>query len=154
MRLGIIVSMLLLACAVQAAPVRGLQPPQTVFAFDSLYGIAAWLRQHGREGYIGTDVADTMGIARRKGEVLTAWQRGYRSEGVLRVAQLHEEYILFMVERPDDQVYFYLSTALGGLHKAFYSIPSKSLVMPMERGEAELRFREEVLYWEARAGSR
>ena len=154
MRLGIMVSMLLLACAVQAAPVRGLQPPQTLFAFDSLYGIAAWLRQHGREGYIGTDVADTMGIARRKGEVLTAWQRGYRSEGVLRVAQLHEEYILFMVERPDDQVFFYLSTALGGLHKAFHSIPSKNLVLPMERGEAELRFRQELLYWEARAGSR
>ena len=154
MRPGIMVSMLLLACAVQAAPVRGLQPPQTVFAFDSLYGIAAWLRQHGREGTIGTDVADTMGIARRKGEVLTAWQRGYRSQGVLRVAQLHEEYILFMVERPDDQVFFYLSTALGGLHKAFHSLPSKNRVMPMERGEAELRFREEVLYWEARAGSR
>ena|SRR5688572_21786019 len=154
MRLAIMVSMLLLACAAQAAPMRGLQPPQTSFAFDSLYGIAAWLRQQGREGYIGTDVADTMGIARRNGEVLTAWQRGYRSEGVLRVAQLHEEYILFMVERPDDQVYFYLSTALGGLHKAFLSIPSKNLVMPMERGEAELRFREEVLYWEARAGSR
>ena len=154
MRLGVMVSMLLLACAVQGAPVRGLQPPQTVFAFDSLYGIAAWLRQQGREGYIGTDVADTMGIARRKGEVLTAWQRGYRSDGVLRVAQLHQEYILFMVERPDDQVYFYLSTALGGLHKAFLSIPSKNLVMPMERGEAELRFREELLYWEARAGSR
>ena len=43
------------------------------------------------------------------------------------------EFILFMVQQPDDQVYFYLSTPHGGLQKAFVSIPSKNLVLPLER---------------------
>jgi hypothetical protein len=51
-------------------------------------------------------------------------------------------------------VYFYLSTPNGGLQKAFVSIPSKSLVVPLDRGEAELRFREEVLYWKDRSETR
>jgi hypothetical protein len=151
MRPGVIVSMLVLACAAQAAPQRGAEPPKAVFAFDSLHGIAAWLRHYGREGYIGADVADAMGMERREGELLTAWQRGFRSGDVLRIAQVHDDYILFMVERPDDQVYFYLGTALGGLHKAFLSIPSKNLVLPLERAEAELRWQSEVLYWKDRS---
>jgi hypothetical protein len=161
MRRGIIVVMLGLACALAqaAAPQRGLPQHEPLFAFDSLHGIAAWLRQHGREGYIGADVADAMGIARPEGEaLLAAWQRGFRSNDVLRIAQVaadaERDFILFMVQRPDDQVYFYLSTPLGGLQRAFLSIPSKNLVKPLERGEAELRFREEVLYWKDRSEAR
>jgi hypothetical protein len=160
MRRGIIVVMLGLACALaQAAPQRGLPQSEPLFAFDSLHGIAAWLRQHGREGWIGADVADAMGIPRPEGEaLLAAWQRGFRSNDVLRIAQVaadaERDFILFMVQRPDDQVYFYLSTPLGGLQRAFLSIPSKNLVKPLERGEAELRFREEVLYWKDRSESR
>ena len=156
----VIVLLLLAACAAtQAAPQRGLPQPETVFAFDSLHGIAAWLRTNGREGYIGADVADAMGIARGDDEpLLPAWQRGFRSHEVLRIAQIladeTRDYILFMVQEPNDQVYFYLSTPLGGLHKAFRSIPSKNLVLPLERAEAELRFREEVLYWKDRSESR
>ena len=157
----VIGSMLLAACAlVQAAPQRGLpQPEPVVFAFDSLHSIAAWLRSNGREGYIGADVADAMGLARGDDEhVLPAWQRGFRSHEVLRVAQIltdeRKDFILFMVQQPDDQVFFYLSTPLGGLHKAFISIPSKNLVLPLERAEAELRFQEEVLYWKDRSESR
>ena len=59
-----------------------------------------------------------------------------------------------MVQRPDDQVYFYLPPPLGGLQKAFVSIPSRNLVVPLERGEAELRFRREVLYWKDRSEAR
>jgi hypothetical protein len=160
MRRGIIVVMLGLACALaQAAPQRGVPQHGPLFAFDSLHGIAAWLRQHGREGYIGADVADAMGIPRPQGEaLLAAWQRGFRSNDVLRIAQVaadaERDFILFMVQRPDDQVYFYLSTPLGGLQRAFLSIPSKNLVKPLERSEAELRFREEVLYWKDRSESR
>jgi hypothetical protein len=163
MRLGVIVSMLLLACAAQAAPQRGAHQPEIVIAFDSLHGIAAWLRQHGREGYIGADVADAMGIARANGEaMLPAWQRGFKSDDVLRVAQVLDnraandgrDFILFMVQRPDDQVYFYLSTPLGGLQKAFISIPSQNVVKQLERGDAELRFREEVQYWKDRSEAR
>ncbi|HEV3007792.1 MAG TPA: hypothetical protein VGX52_02015 [Burkholderiales bacterium] len=164
MRRGIIVALLGMACAVAQAvtPQRGLSLPEPVFAFDSLHGIAAWLRQHGREGYIGADVADAIGIPRPQGEALVAaWQRGFKSDDVLRIAQVldnraadERDFILFMVQRPDDQVYFYLSTALGGLQKAFVSIPSKNLVLPLERGEAELRWRAEVLYWKERSEAR
>jgi len=150
-----------MACAVAQAvtPPRGLPQPEPVFAFDSLHGIAAWLRQHGREGYIGADVADAIGIPRQQDEaLLAAWQRGFKSDDVLRIAQIstddERDFILFMVQRPDDQVYFYLSTPLGGLQKAFVSIPSKNLVLPLERGEAELRWRAEVLYWKERSESR
>ena len=120
------------------------------------------LRQHGREGYLGADVADAIGISRPQGEPLVAaWQRGFRSDDVLRIAQVldsradHErDLILFMVQRPDDHVYFYLSTPLGGLQKAFVSIPSKNLVLPLERAEAELRWRTEVLFWKDRSEDR
>ena len=87
----VIGSMLLAACALaQAAPQRGLPHAEPiVFAFDSLHGIAAWLRSNGREGYVGADVADAMGIARGEDEqVLPAWQRGFRSHEVLRIAQI------------------------------------------------------------------
>ena len=159
MRWGIVVVTLGLACALAqaATPQRGL-PTEPLFAFDSLQGIATWLRHHGREGYIGADVADAMGIPRAEHEALVAaWPRGFRNDDVLRIAQVaadgEREYILFTVQRPDDQVYFYLSSPLGGLHKAFLSIPSKNLVVPLERGEAELRFRAEVLYWKDRSES-
>ena len=149
--------------AFAATPQRGVPHAEPVFAFDSLHGIASWLRQHGREGYIGADVADAIGIPRQQDEALVAaWQRGFKNNDVLRIAQVldhraaddERDFILFMVQRPDDQVYFYLSTPLGGLQKAFVSIPSKNLVLPLERGEAELRFREEVLYWKDRSETR
>jgi hypothetical protein len=152
---------LICACSTSwaaAAPQRGVALPEIEFAFDSLYGIAAWLRQYGREGYIGADVAEAMGIERPHGEaLLAAMQRGFRNQDeVLRIAQVldNRDFILFMVQRPDDHVYFYLSTPLGGLQKAFLSIPSKNLVLPLERAEAELRFQEEVLYWKDRSESR
>ena len=117
-----------------------------------LRSIAGWLKQYGREGYVAADVADAMGIPRlQEEELLDAKQRGYRSNDVLRIAQISadekRDFLLFMVQRPDDQVYFYFSTVRDGLIKAFVSIPSKKLVMPLERVEAELRFQEEVHYW-------
>ena len=157
LRRGLVLAVLcFVSSAALAAPQRTQAIPEVTFAFDSLYGIASWLRQSGREGYIGADVADAMGIARPGGEALVAaWQRGFRTEEVLRIAQVaadnEGEFILFMVQRPDDQVYFYLSTPLGGLQKALVSIPSKNLVVPLSRGEAELRFRQEVLYWKDRS---
>ena len=164
MRWGFIVAVLGLACAAAqaATPQRALPQTAPVFAFDSLHGIVSWLRQHGREGYIGADVADAMGIPRPQGETLVAaWQRGFKSDDVLRIAQVvdnradgERDFILFMVQRPDDQVYFYLSTPLGGLQKAFLSIPSKNLVVPLKRAEAELRWQTEVLFWKDRSEAR
>ena len=141
--------------AVAVTPTRGLTPVEILFEGDNLRTIAGWLREHGREGYIGGDVADAMGIARPQGEeMVAARQRGFRNDEELRIAQVSaddgRDFILFMVQRPDDQVYFYLWTP-GGLQKAFVSIPSKNMVVPLERAEAELRFRQEVLYWKDRS---
>ncbi len=139
------------AKAAPVAPERALQQ-FTSAEFGNLRSIAGWLRQHGRDGYVGADVADVMGIPRRETEdLLEARQRGFRNDEELRIAQISadekRDFLLFMVQRPDDQVYFYFSTVREGLKKAFISIPSKNLVMPLDRLEAEARFRQEVRYW-------
>jgi hypothetical protein len=133
------------------SPERALQQI-TSAEFISLRSIAGWLRQSGRDGFIGADVADVMGIPRLQSEdLLEARQRGFRNEDVLRIAQISadekRDFLLFMVQRPDDQVYFYFSTLREGLKKAFVSIPSKNLVLPLDPLEAESRFRQEVRYW-------
>jgi len=133
------------------APERAVQQI-TAPELGSLRSIAGWLRAHGKEGFVGADVADAMGIPRLESEdLLVARQRGFRTEDVLRVAQISadekRDFLLFMVQRPDDQVYFYLSSVREGLKKAFVSTPSKNLVMPLDPMEAEARFRQEVRYW-------
>ena len=133
------------------APERALQQI-TAAELGDLRTIAGWLREHGKEGFVGADVADAMGIPRLESEdLLVARQRGFRNEDVLRIAQISadekRDFILFMVQRPDDQVYFYLSSVREGLKKAFVSIPSKKLVMPLDPMEAEASFRQEVRYW-------
>jgi hypothetical protein len=140
--------------------VSAAQPLRSETAADreNLRDIAGWLRDHGRDGYIGADVADAIGLPRMIGEeTLAARQRGFKSDDELRIAQVsadaREDFILFMVQRPDDQVYFYLSTPGGGLQKALVSIPSKNVVLPLDRLEAEPRFRREVLYWKDRTTS-
>jgi hypothetical protein len=146
------------ATAAPVAPERALQQI-TSAEFGSLKSIAGWLREHGRDGYVGADVADAMGIPRLQTEdLLEARQRGFRSDDELRIAQISadekRDFLLFMVQRPDDQVYFYFSTLREGLKKAFVSIPSRNLVMPLDRLEAEARFRQEVRYWGERIESR
>jgi hypothetical protein len=149
--------LLALASVVSVAASAASMAPRAEPTADAgnLSTIAGWLRLHGREGFIGADVADAMGIERAQGEAMVAArQRGFRNDAELRVAQVSadtaQDFILFMVQRPED-VYFYLSTPGGGLQKAFVSIPSKNLVMPLSRGEAELRFLNEVMYWKDRS---
>ena len=147
-----------LAIAAPNAPERTLQQI-TSAEFGNLRSIAGWLREHGRDGYVGADVADVMGIPRLQTEdLLVARQRGFKSEDVLRIVQISaddkRDFLLFMVQRPDDQVYFYLSTVREGLKKAFVSVPSRNLVMPMDRLEAEARFRQELRYWGDRMESK
>jgi hypothetical protein len=139
---------------IQAAPVAPERTLQQVTnpEFVNLRSIAGWLRESGRDGFVGADVADAMGIPRlQTEELLEARQRGFRSEDVLRIAQISadgkRDFLLFMVQRPDDQVYFYFSTLREGLKKAFVSIPSRNLVLPLDPLEAESYFRQEVRYW-------
>jgi hypothetical protein len=146
--------------AAHAAPAGSERTLQPVTEVDSgtLHGIAGWLRRHGAEGYVGADVADVMGIPRLPTETLLgARQRGYRSDEVLRIAQISadagRDFLLFTVQRPEE-VRFYFSTVREGLQKAFVSIPSRNLVMPLDRFEAEARFRQEVRYWGDRMESK
>ena len=106
-----------------------------------------------------TDVADALGIRRDADEApLAARQRGFRNDDVLRIAQVPAEeerdYVLFMVQQPDDQVFFYFSTVREGLKRAFVSFPSRNLVAPLEPAEAARNFHAELLYWEDKAATR
>jgi hypothetical protein len=121
----------------------------------SLKSIVAWLKASGREGYLAADVADAAGIAREAAEpALDAVQRGFRSGGVLRIAQIpadpRRDFLLFVVQRPGGEVYFYLSSVGEGLKKAFVFLPLKNSVSVLDAGEAQANFREEIRYWEAR----
>jgi hypothetical protein len=122
---------------------------------SSLKSIAAWLKQSGRDGYLGADVADAAGIPRERAEdVLDAKQRGFRSDNILRIAQVpadqKRDFLLFMVQRPDGQVYFYLATVKDGLKKAFVSTPGEKSVAALEADQARANFQQEILYWQAR----
>jgi hypothetical protein len=119
----------------------------------SLRSIAAWLRQSGREGYLGADVADAAGIPRADSEdALEVSQRGFRTGGVLRVAQLSlddkRSFLLFMVQRETD-VTFYVSSVRDGLVKAFVSVRGSPAV-PLDAAEAQASFQSELRFWEAR----
>lgn len=136
----------LLACVcitAAAAPGAAPAPLESV----GLRSIAGWLKAHGSEGFLATDVADAIGIPHESGaELIAARQRGFRDAEVLRIAQLVDgEYLLFVVQA-EGEVYFYLSTVRGGLRKAV--VASRSTVTPLEAAEAELNFGREVLYWE------
>jgi hypothetical protein len=138
-----------------AASTKTTAPAETV----TLRSIGGWLKRHGADGYVGADVADALGIPRAEGQdVLDAKQRGFRTGDVLRIAQISadakRDFMLFMVQQPDGQVFFYLATIGDGLKKAFVSIPSRELVLPLERAEAEQNFRRELLYWEDRIAAR
>jgi hypothetical protein len=140
-----------------AAPSFDATPVQV--ESTSLRSIGGWLKRHGADGYVGADVADALGIPRDEGQdLLDAKQRGFKTGDVLRIAQIsadaRRDFLLFMVQQADGQVFFYLATVREGLKKAFVSIPSRELVLPLEPAEAEANFRRELLYWEARIATR
>jgi len=140
-----------------AAPSTDAVPPR--IESTSLRSIGGWLKRQGADGYVGADVADALGIPRDEGQdLLGAKQRGFKTGDVLRIAQIsadeRRDFLLFMVQQPDGQVFFYLATVREGLKKAFVSIPSRELVLPLERAEAEANFGRELLYWEDRIAAR
>jgi hypothetical protein len=158
MRLVACLAMLCLALAALAAAPDG-RPTTRAIETTGLRSVAGWLREHGTSGFLGADVADAMGIRRDADEApLPARQRGFRNDDVLRIAQVPAEeerdYVLFMVQQPDEQVFFYFSTVREGLKRAFVSIPSRNVVAPLEPAEAARNFRAELLYWEDKAATR
>ncbi|MGE5640441.1 MAG: hypothetical protein ACM30H_10110 [Clostridia bacterium] len=133
-----------------SAPAPAAEAIETI----SLKGIAAWLRQSGKEGLLGGDVADAAGIPREPAEsALEVSQRGYRSAGVLRIAQVSLDaaraFVLFMVQHPGGEVAFYVSNERDGLVRAFVAIPGHGVV-PVAIVEAQPAFQAELRYWEAR----
>jgi hypothetical protein len=151
---GVFVVMILAAPAGHVSALsRAPETASVPLEAGSLRSISTWLKGSGRDGYLAADVADTVGIPReRSEEVLEAKQRGYRTDNVLRIAQVpadaRRDFLLFMVQRPDGEVYFYLSTVREGLKKAFLSIPRRNLVVPLEPDEAQSGFQQEVAYWQ------
>jgi hypothetical protein len=146
------VTMLAAPAATVSALSRAPENASVPLEAGSLRSISAWLKGSGRDGYLAADVADTVGIPRhRSEEVLEAKQRGYRTDNVLRIAQVpadeRHDFLLFMVQRPEGEVYFYLSTVREGLKKAFLSIPGKNLVVPLDHDDAQSGFQQEVAYW-------
>jgi hypothetical protein len=132
---------------------------QNAPAFEnlSLSSIAGWLKRDGREGWLGADVADAVGIPRlATEELLEARQRGVRDGEALRVVQLsadeRRDFLLFMVQRSDGQVYFYLASVREGLKGAFVS--SSGTVSRLESLEAQALFERELRFWEGRVAVR
>jgi len=128
-------------------------------AFDaaSLSHIAGWLKRDGREGWLGADVADAVGIPRLATEdLLEARQRGFRDDEALRVVQLsadeRRDFLLFMVQRPDGRVFFYLASVREGLKGAF--VAASGVVAPLDRLEAQAAFQRELRFWESRVAVR
>ena len=137
-----------------ATPAPGTE--NTAVELVGLRSIAGWLRAHGTEGYLGTDVARALGIApAAAGGLLDARQRGFRNGEVLRIAQLLPDgSMLFMVQDADGEVSFYHSSPRDGLRRALLSLPGRGLVLPIAPAEAQARFQAEVLYWEDKAVNR
>ncbi len=155
--LRLLVALMLLGIA---APFSGAALPDAESGdAASLRAIAAWLKSSGRDGYLAAEVADAAGIPRLFAEDLVgARQRGFRSGEVLRVAQAPaddgRDFVLFMVQRPEGGVTFYLATVRDGLKKAFVSLAGSGVPAPLDPHEAQASFRNELLYWQARvAGS-
>ena len=64
------------------------------------------------------------------------------TEQVMEYRRYVDEHLeQWLEQQPDGQVFFYFSTVREGLKKAFISIPSRNLVMPLDRLEAEARSR-------------
>jgi hydrogenase maturation factor len=150
---GLAALMLLFPAHPVSAVARGPGAPVVALEAGQLRLIAAWLKNSGRDGYLAAEVADVVGIPREHTEeVLQAKQRGFRTDDVLRIAQVpadeKRDFLLFMVQRPDGEVYFYLSSVREGLKKAFISIPSHNLVVPLGEAEAQESFQQEVVYWQ------
>jgi hypothetical protein len=153
-----LVSGLLLAFSLQ--PFASTYPSRalTAEAFEAsgLRTIAGWLQREGAEGWLAADVADAVGIPRLATEdLLEARQRGFRDDEALRVVQVsadeRRDFLLFMVQRPDGRVFFYLAGVRDGLKSAFVS--TGGTVSALDRVEAEVAFRRELRFWEGRVAA-
>ncbi len=150
---------LLLVFSLQAfsASAPGRLQSAPVLEHLRLSSIAGWLKRDGREGWRGAAVADAVGIPRLATEdLLEARQRGFRDDEALRVVQRsadeRRDFLLFMVQRSDGQVYFYLASVREGLQGAFVS--SSGRVSRLESLEAQAQFERELRFWESRVAVR
>ena len=150
-----------LAClfSLPAFPASSPGGAQIAPAFDSsgLRQIAGWLQRDGREGWLGADVADAVGIPRLATEdLLEARQRGFRDDEALRIVQVsadeRRDFLLFMVQHTDGRVFFYLASVREGLKGAF--VAASGVVSRLEAVEAQALFQRELRFWESRVAVR
>ena len=132
-------------------------PDAPVFDAASLSHISGWLKRDGREGWLAADVADAVGIPRlATEELLEARQRGFRDDEALHIVQVsadeRRDFLLFMVQRTDGNVYFYVAGVRDGLKGAFVS--SSGGVSRLESIEAQALFQRELRFWEGRVAVR
>ena len=132
-------------------------PDAPAFDASTLSHIAGWLKRDGREGWLGADVADAVGIPRLATEdLLEARQRGFRDDEALRIVQVsadeRRDFLLFMVQRTDGRVFFYLASVREGLKGAY--VASNGTVAPLDRIEADTAFQRELRFWEGRVAVR
>ena len=152
----LLVSPLLFAPQLLASSYPSKALSAEAFEAAGLRSIAGWLKREGAEGWLAADVADVVGIPRlATEELLEARQRGFRDDEALRVVQVsadeQRDFLLFMVQRPDGRVFFYLAGLREGLKSAFVS--SGGSVSALDRVEAEAAFRRELRFWEGRVAA-
>jgi hypothetical protein len=132
-------------------------PDAPVFDAASLGHIVGWLKRDGREGWLAADVADAVGIPRlATEELLEARQRGFRDDEALHIAQVsadeRRDFLLFMVQKTDGNVFFYVASVREGLKGAY--VATNGTVTQLGRMEAETAFQRELRFWVGRVAVR
>jgi hypothetical protein len=132
-------------------------PDAPSFDAASLSHIIGWLKRDGREGWLAADVADAVGIPRlATEELLEARQRGFRDDEALHLVQVsadeRRDFLLFMVQRTDGNVFFYLASVREGLKGAF--VATNGTVTQLGRMEGEAAFQRELRFWAGRVAVR
>jgi hypothetical protein len=132
-------------------------PDAPVFEAASLGHIVGWLKRDGREGWLAADVADAVGIPRlATEELLEARQRGFRDDEALHIVQVsadeRRDFLLFMVQKTDGNVFFYVASVREGLKGAY--VATNGSVTQLGRMEAETAFQRELRFWAGRVAVR
>ena len=127
------------------------------FEASGLRSIAGWLKRDGAEGWLAADVADVVGIPRLPTEeLLEARQRGFRDDEALHIVQVsadeRRDFLLFMVQKSDGNVFFYVASVREGLKGAY--VATNGTVTQLGRMEAETAFQRELRFWVGRVAVR
>jgi len=135
-------------------------PPAVAGEAKSLQPIVEALRHGGRSLFMGSDLAEVLGIPVDSGEEgIIMRGEALESGGVIRGMQVpareEHDYVLFIVQK-DNDVWFYLANKAGSLKKALRRDRARKENSGLDMKSAESAFLAEVAYWERelKVGSR